>query len=168
MNISPSDIVVVVQVMITGRVSNHSLMSRKFYILRDIITVLGEIMSLLDLFRQQYVKGEVVGKYRLNNNNIGLIVEDAKAHKRYHVEFKDYGDTPGIDNLFGLLKNTFDGKSEQVDQLINKGDVVELTLSYSKGPFRQAYYLHSAYSPAAYKASQSPLKLSYNLGKTYW
>lgn len=124
-------------------------------------------MSLLDLFRQEYAKARVIDKYRQDNGNVGLIVEDGKAHKRYHVEFKDNGNNPSIDNLFGLLKDPFDGKTDQVDRLINKGDVVELTLSYSKGPFRQAYSLHSAYPVTKYKTPQSPVKLSYNPSKTY-
>jgi len=32
-------------------------------------------MSLLDLFRNEYVHGKVVNKYRLENGNLGLIVE---------------------------------------------------------------------------------------------
>jgi len=34
---------------------------------------MGEILSLLDLLRQEYVKGRVVDKYRIGNGNIGLI-----------------------------------------------------------------------------------------------
>jgi len=34
---------------------------------------MGEIMSLLDLLRQEYVKGRVVDKYRIGNGNIGLV-----------------------------------------------------------------------------------------------
>jgi hypothetical protein len=51
--------------------------------------------------------------------------------------------------------------------LINKGDVVELTVSYSKGPIRQAYFLHSIYPTTAYKAPSNLVGLPYNPGKTY-
>ena len=36
---------------------------------------MGEIMSLLDLLRQEYVKGRVVDKYRIGNGNIGLVYQ---------------------------------------------------------------------------------------------
>jgi hypothetical protein len=39
-------------------------------------------MSVLDLFRQEYVNGKVVDKYRLENGNLGLIVEDAATRRR--------------------------------------------------------------------------------------
>jgi hypothetical protein len=46
-------------------------------------------MSVLDLFRNEYVHGKVTNQYRLENCNLGLIVEDAATRRRYHVEFKD-------------------------------------------------------------------------------
>ncbi len=103
-------------------------------------------MSLLDLLRQEYVKGKVVDKYRLENGNVGLIIAQDGTNRRYHVQFRDDYRGPGIDNLFGLLKEPFSGKSEYVDRLVNKDDYVELTASYSRGPFREAYRLHSVQS----------------------
>ena len=123
-------------------------------------------MSLLDLLRQEYVKGRVIDKYRVDNGNVGLIIEDVKAHKRYHVEFKDKGLKNGIENLFGLLKYPFDGKTEQVYRLINEGDSVELTLSYSKGPLREVYYIHSVSGPEVYKNSPKLINLPYRSVKT--
>jgi len=35
------------------------------------------------------VHGKVTGKYRLENGNLGLVVEDAATRRRYHVEFRD-------------------------------------------------------------------------------
>ena len=124
-------------------------------------------MSLLDLFRQEYVAGKVMDKYRLSNGNIGIIVDQRGTHKRYHVEFKDDYRSPGLENLFGLLNEPFSGKTEHVDRLINKNDAVELTVSYSKGPFRQGYYLHSTYPTTDYKTPSNLAKLPYNFGKTY-
>jgi hypothetical protein len=46
-------------------------------------------MSVLDVFRQEYVNGKVVDKYKLSNGNLGLVVEDAATRWRYHVEFRD-------------------------------------------------------------------------------
>jgi hypothetical protein len=100
-------------------------------------------MSVLDLFRQEYVNGKVVDKYRLENRNLGLIVEDAATRRRYHVEFRDNYKGPSTENLFGLLKEPFAGKTEYLDHLVEQGDSIGLTLSYSRGPFREAYYVHS-------------------------
>ena len=100
-------------------------------------------MSVLDLFRNEYVNGKVTGKYRLENGNLGLIVEDAATRRRYHVEFRDDYRGPSSENLFGLLKEPFAGKSEYLNHLVEEGDSIDLTLSYSKGPFREAYYVHS-------------------------
>ena len=104
-------------------------------------------MSLLDLLRQEYVKGKVIDKYRLPDGNIGLIIDQDGTHNRYHVQFRDdYRARPCVENLFGLLKDPFSGKTEYVDRLVNKGDYIELSASYSKGPFREAYRLHSVQS----------------------
>jgi hypothetical protein len=46
-------------------------------------------MSLLALFRQEYVRGRVLDKYQLGNGNIGMNVENQVNRKRYHIEFKD-------------------------------------------------------------------------------
>ena len=118
-------------------------------------------MSLLDLLRQEYVKGKVVDKYRISNGNIGLVLEDGNKGKRYHVEFRDNYKGPSLDNLFGLLKEPFSGKTEQLNRLINQGDYVELTMSYSKGPLRQAYYIHSVSSSRAYGGHERILSLPY-------
>ena len=58
-------------------------------------------MSVLDLFRKEYVHGKVRGKYWLENGNLGLIVEDAAIHRHYHVEFRDGYKGPSSVNLFG-------------------------------------------------------------------
>jgi len=100
-------------------------------------------MSLLDVFRNEYVHGKVVDKYKLNNGNLGLIVEDAATRRRYHVEFRDNYKGPSAENMFGLLKDPFSGKTEYLDHLVEQGDRIGVTLSYSKGPFREAYYVHS-------------------------
>jgi len=113
-------------------------------------------MSLLDYLRQEYVRGKVIDKYRLSSGNIGMVVEEEDSKKRYHVEFKDNYKGPSIENLFGLLKYPFENKTEPVEKLINEGDSVELTVSYSKGPLREAYYLHSVSRQQAYR---SPVRL---------
>jgi hypothetical protein len=67
-------------------------------------------MPVLDVFRNEYVHGKVLDKYRLENGNLGLIVEDAATRRRYHVEFRDNYKGPSSENLFGLLKEPFAGK----------------------------------------------------------
>jgi hypothetical protein len=128
-------------------------------------------MSILDIFRQEYVQGKVVDKYRLNNGNLGLIVEDAATHRRYHVEFRDGYNGPSTENLFGLLKEPFARKTESLDNLVKDGDQVELTLSYSHGPFREAYYVHSVSRPTAgkpaYESSRKLIKLPYRTGRAH-
>ena len=100
-------------------------------------------MSVLDLFRNEYVNGKVLDKYRLGNGNLGLIVEDAATRRRYHVEFKNNYKGPSSENLFGLLKEPFAGKTEYLDKLVSERDNINLTLSYSRNPFKEAYYVHS-------------------------
>ncbi|MEW5815000.1 MAG: hypothetical protein AB1798_06330 [Spirochaetota bacterium] len=123
-------------------------------------------MSLFDLFRQEYVRGKVVDKYQLNNGNIGLIVEDLNASKRYHVEFKDNYEGPNTENLYGLLKNPFAAKTEPLNQLVEVGDTIDVTLSYSKGPFREAYQIHAVQRRPECKSPEKPFKLTYNFEKT--
>jgi len=100
-------------------------------------------MSLLDLLKQEYVKGKVIDKYRLNNGNVGLVVEQAGTGRRYNVRFRDDYKGACVENLFGLLNDPFSCKTEHVDRLVNAGDSIELTMSYSKDPFREAYRIHS-------------------------
>ncbi len=100
-------------------------------------------MSLLDYFRFEYVTGKVPDKYRLENGNIAAVIEDQVDKERYHVEFRDGYKGPAPENLFGIAKEPFAGKTDYLDKLLSKGDSAGLTLGYSKGPFRQAYRLHS-------------------------
>jgi len=124
-------------------------------------------MSILDVFRQEYVDGKVVDKYRLENGNLGLIVEDLAAHRRYHVEFRDNYKGPQAENLFGLLKEPFAGKTEYLDKLVKEGDEIGFTLSYSRGPFREGYYLHSVLRSEPRRYYQRPLiELPYRQGRT--
>ena len=126
-------------------------------------------MSILDVFRQEYVQGKVVDKYRLNNGNLGLVLEDTATRRRYHVEFRDNYKGPSNDNLFGLLKEPFAGKTECLDNLIKEGDSIDLTLSYSRGPFREAYYVHSVSrsepNQALYRSPSKLIELPYRHGR---
>ena len=117
-------------------------------------------MSVLDLFRNEYVNGKVVDKYKLDNGNLGFIVEDAATRRRDHVEFRDNYKGPSSENLFGLLKEPFAGKTQYLDKLVSEGDNINLTMSYSRGPFKEAYYVHSVSGAEPRReAYQSPTKL---------
>lgn len=119
-------------------------------------------MSLLDHLRSDYLRGKVIDKYRLPDGNIGLIIDADGIGKRYHVRFvDDYRNQPCIDNLFGLLKDPFSGKTEYLDKLINKGDYIELTASYSKSPFLEAYRIHSVASRKPENNARSFTRLPY-------
>ena len=120
-------------------------------------------MSLLDYFRGETVRGKVVDKYNLKNGNIGLIIDDYNSHERYHVEFKDGYRGPTVENLFGLVKEPFSKKTEYLDKLIEKKDSVELTVSYSKRPFREAYRLYSVSRSPSYKRPQNLIQPPYRL-----
>ena len=93
-------------------------------------------MAILDIFYQQYIEGKVLDKYRLENGNIGVIVENNIDRQRYHVEFND--GKPELNNLYGLFKTSFEQQSDSLDKLITKGDYVGVTLSYNRSPFKQA------------------------------
>ena len=90
-------------------------------------------------------------RYRLGSGGIAAIVEDESTRERYCVEFRDYYQGPSLDNFFGLLKERFSGKSEHLERLITEGDYVALSVSYSRGPLRQAYAIHSVSSPQSYR-----------------
>jgi hypothetical protein len=114
---------------------------------------------MLDLLRQEYLKGKVVDKYSLGNGNIGLVIDDNSSHKRYHVEFKDGYKGPAVENLFGIIKEPFSAKTEQLGRLVNEGDSIELTVSYSKEPFRQAFRIYSVSRPPVYQNNQNLLSM---------
>ena len=122
-------------------------------------------MSFIDYFRQEYVRGKVDDKYSLKNGNVGLIIDDYSTHKRYHVEFRDGYKGPSIDNLYGILKEPFSEKTEYLEKLIGNGDYIELTMSYSKGPFRQAHRLYSVSRSPTYNRPNPAFQTSYRYTK---
>jgi hypothetical protein len=67
----------------------------------------------------------------LSSDNIALVVEAEDTSKRYHVEFRDDYKGPCLDNLHGLIKEPFAGKTEYLEGLINKNDEIELSVGYS-------------------------------------
>jgi len=107
-------------------------------------------MPLLDYLMQEYLTGKVLDVYRVGSG-LAAVVEDEETHERYCVEFRDGYAGASLDNFFGLLKERFAGKSEQLERLISEGDYVALTVSYSKGPLRQAYAVHSVSRPNTYR-----------------
>ena len=109
------------------------------------------IISILNLFRKERIKGKVLDKYQYESGNIGLIVEDERTGKRYSVEFRTDYIKPGWENLYRIISEPFKGKKEYLDQLIEKESYVELTTSYSKEPIKHAYFLHAVSRKPYYK-----------------
>ena len=99
-------------------------------------------MPLIDLFRNETLYGRVLDKYRLDSGNLGVILEDYQG-QRYSVEFKTDDTGPCYDNLYGFLNEPFKGKGDYLEKLIDRGNYVEMTVSYSKSPIRNAYRLHT-------------------------
>ncbi len=89
----------------------------------------------------QNINGKVVDKYKFENNNIGVIVEDDYG-KRCSIEFQASYSKPCLDNLYGLLDEPFRGKRESLDKLIKKGDYIGVNVNYSENPIRSAYRLN--------------------------
>ena len=102
-------------------------------------------MPITDLFRDEKITGIILNKYKLKSGNIGVIVED-EDYRRYSIEFKTDSTGPCYDNLYGFINEPFKGKGDYIDKLINNGNYVEMTVSYTKGPVRNAYRLHSVSS----------------------
>ncbi len=111
-------------------------------------------MALWDSFRQHYMEGKVLDKYRLENDNIGLIVENRVDKQRYHVEFSDKQTKPGLDNLYGLYKAPFEQQTENLDKLVYKGDYIGVTTNYNRSPLKQAQYLHTVSRTPFYRQRQ--------------
>jgi hypothetical protein len=66
------------------------------------------------------------------------------------------------------LKYPFEGKTENVERLVGKGDYLELTVSYSRGPIREAYSLQSVSRTPIHKNEGTVLGLpsvSYKLAR---
>ena len=122
-------------------------------------------MSIIDLFREERIKGEVKDKYRLDNGNISLVVEQYGTGKRYSIEFKSNEVKPCLDNLYGFIDEPFKDKGEYLDKLISEEDYVEVTASYSRSPLRTAYYLHYVGSSPQYQSNRISL---YGNRAGYW
>ena len=110
-------------------------------------------MAILDIFYQQYLEGKVLDKYRLENGNIGVIVENSVDRQRHHVEFND--GKPELSNLYGFFKTPFEKLSDSLDKLITKGNYVGVTLSFNRSPFKQARQLHKVSSAPSYRTQKN-------------
>ena len=89
----------------------------------------------------QTIDGKVIDKYRIQNGNICLIIEDENK-KKYSVEFEDYTSKPCFSNLYGLLSSKFQNKGDNLDHLIEKDNYVGIKVKYSENPIRIGYRLN--------------------------
>jgi hypothetical protein len=99
-------------------------------------------MAFYDILREERVKGRVAGKYKLENGDIGLVVEQDSGHV-YWVEFRSGQPRQDYLNLYGLLPEPFKTEGEALEKLITQNDYVDITVSYNRSPLKTAYYLHS-------------------------
>ena len=104
---------------------------------------------------KQNIKGRVVDKYRLDNSNMGVIVQDEYG-KRYSVEFQVYSLKPSLSNLYGLLNEPFMGKGDSLDRLINKGNYMGVYVSRSESPIKSAYRLNYVMNKPNQRAISPP------------
>ena len=111
-------------------------------------------MSLFDLLREERIKGKVLDKYKYDNGNLGIIVEDERTGKRYSVEFRTNYTKSGWENLYKIISEPFKSKREYLDQLIEKDTYIDLSTSYSKDPIKYAYNLHAVSSRALYQVKR--------------
>lgn len=133
---------------------------RKVFIGGVLVTI---IMPLLDYLMQEYLTGKVLDVYRVGSG-LAAVVEDEETHERYCVEFRDGYAGASLENFFGLLKERFGGITEHLEKLISEGDYVALTVSYSKGPLRQAYAIHSVSRSSAYRNAGRVMSFSRSHG----
>jgi len=111
---------------------------------------------------KQKINGRVADKYRLDNSNIGVIVQDEYG-KRYSVEFEVYSLKPSLSNLYGLLNEPFIGKGDSLDRLINKGNYMGVYVSRSQSPIKSAYRLNYVMDKPDQRAISPPGRVK----KTY-
>ena len=107
-------------------------------------------MSIFDYLRTEYIKGTVKDKYRLENGNIGVVVERAGTKMRYHVEFRDDHRKRSYENLYGLLRTPYADRMDHLDHLIEEGDCIEMRTSYSQDPIREGFRIYSVSKPREY------------------
>ena len=100
------------------------------------------IMGMRELLMDERLYGRVVDKYRMENGNIGLVVESQADRRRYAVEFQTSQARPCLSNLYGLVKEPFRERSEHLEHLITQGDHVDLAVGQRHGPLRTAYALY--------------------------
>ena len=109
----------------------------------------------------QTIDGKVIDKYRIQNGNICLIIEDENK-KKYSVEFEDYT-SKRFSNLYGILGSKFQNKSDNFDHLIEKDNYVGIKVKYSENPIRIGYWLNYVSDKQIRNVSNS----SPFLGKNY-
>ncbi|MDZ7760040.1 MAG: hypothetical protein U5L00_07285 [Desulfovermiculus sp.] len=91
------------------------------------------------------LQGKIIDKYRLQNNNLGLTVEDEYG-KRYSVEFQTNSVRPRFTNLFGLYE-PYRGCDQSLDKLIEPDSSIGLRINQGQSPLRTAYQLNYVSKP---------------------
>ena len=110
----------------------------------------------------QTIDGKVIDKYRIQNGNICLIIED-ENNKRYSVKLEDYTSEPCFSNLYGRLSSKFQNMSDNFDHLIEKDNYVGVKIHHSENPIRIGYRLNYVSNKQLKKVSN----LNPSFGKNY-
>ena len=100
-------------------------------------------MSLIDIFRTQQISGQIISKEKLDNGNLGIVVNDPKDNSRYYVEFLTEDRSLELDNFYGLIEEPYIGKYRYLDNLLEPGAQVNIMVGHSDGPIKTAYHLYS-------------------------
>ena len=108
-----------------------------------------------NIFSSHRLYGQILGKYRLDNGNLALIIEELSIRQRYSVEFKTKKPTPCLENLYGLLSEPYLGKDGYLEHLLREGDYIDVAVNYRPGPLRHAYYLHGVYQQGQHSPQSS-------------
>ena len=107
-------------------------------------------MALIDYFRGERIRGQVVDVYN-TDDNIAAIVE-ADNGSRYAVNFSAGNN---LFNLYGLLSP----RRKSLEKLVKPQMYVDVAAQYSKSPFKTAYRLNQVSSKPIY--SQQARAIAY-------
>ena len=120
-------------------------------------------VSLKNILNEQYLSGRIANKYNLANGNLALVLNDANSGERYLIEFKTKSYGPCLNNLFGLINEPFKKKADYLEQLLTPGQEVDLAVSDTKGPIKQAYWVYSVSDPSGKQTQHPKTEMPYGM-----
>ena len=103
-------------------------------------------MALIDYFRGERIRGQVVDVYN-TDDNIAAVVE-ADNGSRYAVNFRVDNN---LSNLYGLLAP----QRKSLEKLVKPQMYIDVAAQYSKNPFKTAYRLNQVSSKPIYNQASA-------------